>query len=81
MKLTLVLLLLIGTLLIILSVLPAMKICRSDKRFGWRTLFGLILLFSLGYLFFLFLLANKQSIEQIDIIVSFILLGGEVLSF
>jgi diguanylate cyclase (GGDEF)-like protein len=76
MKLTLVLLLLIGTLLIILSVLPAMKICRSDKRFGWRTLFGLILLFSLGYLFFLFLLANKQSIEQIDIIVSFILLGG-----
>ena len=76
MKFALASLLLIGTILILLSVFPAMKICRSDKRFGWRALFCLILLFSLGYLFFLFLLANKESVEQIDIIVSFILLGG-----
>ena len=71
MKLALALLLLTGTLLILLSVIPAMKICRSDKQFGWRALFCLILLFSFGYLSFLFLLANKQSVEQIDIIVSF----------
>jgi diguanylate cyclase (GGDEF)-like protein len=76
MKLALALLLLVGTLLILLSVIPTMKICRSDKRFGWRALFALILLFFLGYLFFLFLLINKESVEQIDIIVSLILLGG-----
>jgi diguanylate cyclase (GGDEF)-like protein len=81
MKLTLALLLLIGTLLILLSVLPTVKICRSDKRFGWRALFGLILLFFLGYLFFLLLFINKESAEKIDIIVSLILLGGGVFVF
>ena len=44
-----------------------MKIYRSDKRFGWRALFCLILLFFLGYLFFLILLTNKENIEQIAI--------------
>jgi diguanylate cyclase (GGDEF)-like protein len=76
MKLALTLLLLTGTFLILLSVVPAIKICRSDKRFGWRALFCLILLFFLGYLFFLILLTNKENIEQIDIIVTLILLGG-----
>lgn len=76
MKLALTLLLLTGTFLILLSVVPAMKIYRSDKRFGWRALFCLILLFFLSYLFFLILLTNKENIEQIDIIVTLILLGG-----
>ena len=76
MKLALALLLLTGTLLILLSVIPAMKICRSDKQFGWRALFSLIVLFFLGYLFLLFLLVNKDIVEQIDIIVSLILFGG-----
>tara|TARA_B110000211_G_scaffold115180_1_gene133404 strand:- start:138 stop:1742 length:1605 start_codon:yes stop_codon:yes gene_type:complete len=76
MKLTLSILLLIGVLLIFLSVIPLVKICRSDKQGGWRVLLVLIILFLFAYASILFLLILKVSIEEADIIVTFILLGG-----
>jgi hypothetical protein len=63
MKLTLSILLLIGVLLIFLSVIPLVKICRSDKQGGWRVLLVLIILFLFAYASILFLLILKVSID------------------
>jgi diguanylate cyclase (GGDEF)-like protein len=76
MKLALSILLLIGAQLIFLSIIPSVKICRTDNRFGWRALLVLTILFLFAYVSFLFLLIYKVSIEKTDIIVTFILLGG-----
>jgi len=75
---------LLGTLILFFSLLPAWKISRLSSQglrtHGWRILFVLICLFIVGYITFALIVLQKQ-VSAVDVVVATILLGGSVFVF
>ncbi len=69
----------IGTICLSVSLFPTKKICNMKHKQvkGWKFLGGLIIFFILGYLTFGYLLL-QNSVGTIELIVSFILVGGGI---
>lgn len=73
-------LILMGILFLVLSLKPACTICKQSGEFGWKILLGLISLFLLGYISFLFHLITHDHSGDVFIedILTIILFGGSL---
>ncbi len=77
-----ILLVIIGLVALVLSLVPLAAICRHETsyRIGWRAMFGLVLVFILGYIFYCYHLWFISP-EFLEFILAGIFCGGGVFVF
>jgi len=70
-------LIIIGLILLLLSLRPALSISRlpTEQQLGWRILLGLIFSFIVGYLGYLFMLSDHLA-TKLEIVVALVFCGG-----
>ncbi|WP_096739340.1 putative bifunctional diguanylate cyclase/phosphodiesterase [Pseudoalteromonas atlantica] len=68
--------LIVGALLLTLSIVPTIKICKKTNRVSWILLLALIFSFIVGYWYVLYYFVNNDIAGFIAMSVSLILFGG-----
>ncbi|XQF90508.1 hypothetical protein ACOBV8_02490 [Pseudoalteromonas espejiana] len=71
-----VFMLIVGVVLLTLSIVPTIKICKKTNRVSWILLLALIFSFIVGYWYILYYFVNNDIAGFISTSVSLILFGG-----